>query len=27
MDHFMPDWRLRRDALNKALLSRKDWNY
>jgi len=27
MDQFMPDWRLRRDELNKAPLAHEDWNY
>ncbi len=27
MDHFMPDWRLRRDALNEAPLAHEDWRY
>jgi predicted metal-dependent hydrolase len=27
MDHFMPDWRLRRDKLNEAPLSHEEWTY
>ncbi|ROO29707.1 metal-dependent hydrolase [Salinisphaera orenii MK-B5] len=27
MDEFMPDWRLRRDELNKAPLARENWGY
>lgn len=27
MDHFMPDWRLRRDELNKSPLAHEDWDY
>lgn len=27
MDEFMPDWRLRRDELNKAPLAHEDWDY
>lgn len=27
MDEFMPDWRLRRDGLNKAPLAHEDWDY
>lgn len=27
MDRIMPDWRLRRDELNKAPLAHEDWNY
>lgn len=27
MDKFMPDWRLRRDELNRSSLAPDDWNY
>lgn len=27
MDHFLPDWRLRRDELNRAPLGYADWRY
>lgn len=27
LDHFMPDWRLRRDALNASPLAHEDWDY
>ncbi len=27
MDHFMPDWRLRRDKLNESPLAHEDWQY
>lgn len=27
MDRFMPDWRLRRDELNKAPLAHEEWDY
>ncbi len=27
MDRFMPDWRLRRDALNEAPLAHENWDY
>ena len=27
MDHYMPDWRTRRDRLNQAPLAHEDWKY
>lgn len=27
MDHYLPDWRLRRDLLNKSPLAHEAWDY
>jgi predicted metal-dependent hydrolase len=27
MDRFMPQWRLRREELNRAPLAHEDWHY